>query len=348
MLAQTYDVKWIFMASKRITLEDVALLAGVSSQTVSRVVNNHPYVTDETRQKVMAAIHQLDYRPNRAARSLATQQTHMLGIITYGIPHYGPAQMMSHVEQTARSRGYGVSFTTLNAISQDEMRTALDSLGYHAVDGLVIIAPISGLRYEELELLCGGLPFVQIDAELGASIPSVVIDQRYGSRLATRYLLDRGHQRIAEIHGPLNWFGALARHQSWQDTLQKAGLEADLCAGGDWTSQSGYQAMHFLLAQEKPFTALIAGNDQMALGAVRALREHGLSVPEDVSVIGFDDIPEAAFFNPPLTTIHQDFTALGEQSVEYLISRITNPNTYIEQRILYPTLVERQSVRQLK
>lgn len=330
---------------KRSTLHDVALAAGVSSQTVSRVINNHPYVTEETRQRVMAAVRQLDYRPNRIARNLATQQSCMLGVITYGIPHYGPAQMMWHVEQTARLRGYGVSFTAISHISRDEIRTALESLGYQAVDGLVFIAPIAGASYGDLKKLCGGLPFVQIDAEPGASIPSVIIDQRHGSHLATQYLIDQGHHQIASIHGPLNWFDAQARHESWQEILQAAGLQSHLFEGSDWTAQGGYQAMTRLLNRGEPFTALVAANDQIALGAIYALRENGMRVPDDVSVIGFDDIPEAAFFIPPLTTIRQNFSALGEQSVEYLISLIDNPDTSLHQRVLYPELVERQSVR---
>ncbi len=333
--------------SKRITLEDVAQAAGVSSQTVSRVVNNHPYVTDETRQRVLAVVRQLDYRPNRAARSLATQQSHMLGVVSYGIPFYGPAQMIWHVEQTARLRGYGVSFTAISHISRDEIRMALENLGYHAVDGLVFIAPIAGASYGDLKKLCGDMPFVQVDAEPGASVPSVIIDQRYGSHLATQHLLDLGHRLLAEIHGPLNWFDASSRHESWQEILQSAGLRSSLFAGGDWTAQGGYQAACQLLEREEAFTALVVANDQMALGAIRALREHGVRVPDEISVVGFDDIPEAAFFDPPLTTIRQNFSALGEQSVEYLIALINNPNTPLHQRVLYPELVERQSVRRV-
>lgn len=334
--------------TRRVTLDDVAQAAGVSSQTVSRVVNNHPYVSDETRHKVLDAIRKLDYRPNRAARSLATQQSRMLGIITYGIPHYGPAQMMTHVEQTARARGYGVSFTTVNALSPWELRKALENLGYLAVDGVVLIAPVTGVPPDEVKRLCGGIPFVQIDAEPGSSVPSVVINQRHGSRIITQYLIDLNHRRIAEIHGPLNWFGARARHESWMETLVTAGLEADCFAGGDWTVRDGYQAARRLLERQATFTALVAANDQMALGAIRALREHRLAVPGDVSVVGFDDIPEAAYFDPPLTTVRQDFAALGEQSVEYLIAQIDDPNTPMHQRVLYPELIERQSARRLE
>ncbi len=333
------------MELKRVTLSDVAHVAGVSSQTVSRVVNNNPYVSEQTRRRVLEAIRKLDYRPNRAARSLATQRSNMLGIISFGLPYYGPAQMMHHVQQAARTRGYSVSFATVNTLSQDETREALENLGYHAVDGLVLITPVMDMSYAELADICGGIPFVQIDAELGASIPSVVIDQRHGSRLATQYLVNLGHVHIAEIHGPLNWFGGLARHESWRETLLCAGLEPGPTAGGDWTVHGGYRAAQALLEQQTSFTALVVANDQMALGAIRALRENGHSVPDDISVIGFDDIVEAAYFEPPLTTVRQNFAALGEQSVEYLVSLINNPNTPLHQRVLYTELVERQSTR---
>lgn len=331
--------------NRHITLGDVAQLAGVSSQTVSRVVNNHRYVSVDTRRRVLDAIHTLDYRPHRAARILATQRSCMLGIITYGIHHYGPAQMMHNVEQMARARGYGVSFSTASRMALDELRQAIDCLGAQSVDGLVLITPIVGVRHADLVRLCGGVPFVQIDTELTADVPSVVIDQRLGSRLATEHLIALGHRHICEIHGPREWFGALARHESWRATLWAAGLEPGMAVEGDWTAQGGYRAALRLLDQGARFTALVAGNDQMALGAMRALRQRGLRVPDDVSVVGFDDIPEAAFFEPPLTTVRQDFAALGEQSVDYLIALINAPDTPIRPRVLAPELVVRESTR---
>jgi LacI family transcriptional regulator len=334
--------------SKRITLGDVARRAGVSSQTVSRVVNRHPYVSEETRRRVLDTIRALDYRPNRAARSLATQRTCMLGIITYGINHYGPAQMVSNVERTAKARGYGVSFSTINTVSREDVRDAIETLGGRAVDGLVLITPVLGLSHDDLAQLCGDVPFVQIDTEMAARVPSVIIDQRYGSQLATQHLIDLGHCRIGEISGPLYWFSGLARHESWRETVIAAGLEPGLSVEGDWTARSGYHAACRLLDEGAEFTALVVGNDQMALGAIRALRERRRRVPADLSVVGFDDIPEAAYFEPPLTTVRQDFAALGEQSVEYLVALIDNPQTPLHQRVLHPNLVIRDSARALK
>jgi DNA-binding LacI/PurR family transcriptional regulator len=334
--------------AKRVTLGDVAHMAGVSAQTVSRVVNNHPYVSDETRQRVMNAIHRLDYRPNRAARSLVTQRSYMVGIITFGIPHYGPAQMLTHIERMAKARGYGVEFSSISHMSADEVRDAIANLGDHAIDGLVLLTPVTGVSHAELIRVCGGIPFVQIDIELGTQAPSVVIDQWHGSHLVTQHLIDLGHREICEISGPLNWHGAQARHHSWAATMQAAGLTPGLSVEGDWSARSGYERACELLARGAHFTALVVGNDQMALGAMRALREHDRRIPDDVSVVGFDDMPEAAYFEPPLTTVRQDFAALGEQSMEYLVALLDNPHTPIHQRVLYPEFVERRSTARAK
>lgn len=333
---------------KRVTINDVARLAGVSSQTVSRVVNNHPYVSEDTRQRVQNAIRELDYYPNRVARSLVTQRTHMLGIISFGIDYYGPAQMVNNIERAAKIKGYGLSFSTVTSLTLDELNRAIEVLGARSVDGLLFITPVVGVNYSDLVKICRGVPFVQIDTQRTSRVPSVVIDQYYGAQLATQHLIDRGHRDICEISGPLSWFGAQARHQSWQDTLTAAGLVPGLFLEGDWTAKSGYEITHRLLAESSGFTALVAANDQMALGAIRALREHNLRVPDDVSIVGFDDVPEAPYFDPPLTTVRQDFAALGEQSVEYLVASIGNPDTPLQQCVLYPQLVERESTRPLE
>jgi DNA-binding LacI/PurR family transcriptional regulator len=328
---------------KRVTLGDVARAAGVSAQTVSRVVNNHPYVSNETRQRVMNMIHRLDYRPNRAARSLVTHRSCMIGIITFGIPHYGPAQMLTHIERVAKVRGYGVSFSSISIMTAEDVREAIANLGDHAIDGLVLLTPVSGVSYDDLVRVCGGIPFVQIDVEKGTQAPSVVIDQGQGSQFITQHLIDLGHCAICEISGPRIWYGAQARHRSWQATMRAAGLTPGPSVEGDWSAQSGYEKVHELIAQGTVFTALVVGNDQMALGAMRALREHGLRIPEDVSVAGFDDMPEAAYFEPPLTTVRQDFAALGEQSMEYLVTLLEQPQTPVHQRVLYPEFIERAS-----
>jgi DNA-binding LacI/PurR family transcriptional regulator len=332
--------------SKRVTLHDVAEQAGVSYQTVSRVINENPHVSKDTRQRVLRVIKELNYQPNHAARSLVTRRSNLLEVITFGSHHYGPSQMVAHVERAARRLGYNLILSHIIEMSVDEIRAAINSLSGRLVDGLIMVTPVVGLDYDDLMALCQGIPFVMIDPQLGSITPSVVINQHYGSQLATKHLLNLGHRDICEISGPLHWFGAMARHESWRDTLETAGVTPGQSIEGDWTAVGGYAAAQHLLDNEASFTALVVANDQMALGAMRAMRERGLHIPYDISVVGFDDIPEAVCFEPPLTTVRQDFEALGSQSVEYLVDLIHQPDMPLQQRVLYPALVIRQSTRQ--
>ncbi|MFQ3567680.1 MAG: LacI family DNA-binding transcriptional regulator [Aggregatilineales bacterium] len=328
---------------QRYTLHDVAKQAGVSYQTVSRVINGHPSVSPPTRARVQQVIHDLGYHPNKVAKSLVANRSQTLAILTFGLDHFGPAQMVIHIERTAKELGYDLVLSNLNELSVYEVRRALDSLTGRQVDGILTISPVTGITYEEIAELSRGIPVVQIDPQIGLNVPSVVVDQKYGSQLATEYLLGLGHRHIAEISGPLNWFGAIARHEQWQATMRMAGLPAYRTVEGDWTARGGYAAARRLLAAHPDLTAIVVGNDQMALGVIAALNDHGLRVPLDVSVVGFDDIPEAAFFRPALTTIQQDFKALGATGVRYLLALIQNPDTEIVQHRLRPHLVIRDS-----
>lgn len=328
---------------RRATLHDVAQLAGVSHQTVSRVVNAHPSVAAATRARVLDAIRRLDYVPNRVAQSLATRRTKTVGIIGYGTGHYGPSQMVANVEASLQGRGYALLYASVPDLSDDVLREQIASLRNQLVDGLVLVTPAGG---GHLMQASDGirLPFVMIDAMLGEHVPSVVVHQHHGALLATRHLIEAGHCAIAEITGPLDWSGARQRHDGWLSTLEEAGLTPGASVEGAWTAASGYRAAQQLLGQGARFTALFVGNDQMALGALRALREGGLRIPEEVSVVGFDDIPEAAYFEPPLTTVRQDFATLGQQAVDLLLARMDAPDAPTHQRVLYPQLIERASV----
>lgn len=334
-------------AIKRHTLHDVARMSGVSYQTVSRVINDHPYVADDTRQRVLKAIEELDYRPNRAAQSLAGHRSRTLGMITFGLNNYGPAQMMINIEHAARQAGYDLIFVNASDAQLGSMRTAVDHVRRWEVDGLLLITPVQGITYAELQALCGNSPIVQICTQPGSSAPSVIVDQELGTRQVVEHLITVGHRHFAEIRGPQPWFDAQARHDSLQATLADAGLALGLSTEGDWSPHSGYDAACALLRRRgsgaAAFSALVVANDQMAIGAIRALQEHGLRVPQDVSVVGFDDIPEAAFTNPPLTTVRQEFDQMGQQGVEYLIEIIGNPSMPKGQRIIAPHLVLRQS-----
>ena len=328
---------------QRNTLHSVAEYAGVSYQTVSRVVNHHPNVSQETRERVQQAIEALGYRPNKLAKSLVVRQSHTLGILVFGMSHFGPTQMMLHIERATKELGYDLIFSNVGKLAYEQIRKSLESLSERQVDGILALSPVANITYEMMVEVCPDIPIVQIDPEMGLNVPSVVVDQEYGSRLITEYLINLGHQKIVEISGPLNWFGARARHKMWAETMRNAGLTPGISIEGDWTANSGYHAVHRLLTEDRGFTAIVVGNDQMALGAIYALHEYNLAVPEDVSVVGFDDIPEAAYFRPPLTTIRQDFNKLGDAGVRYLLERIKNPDVQLRQHVLYPNLMVRQS-----
>jgi len=195
--------------------------------------------------------------------------------------------------------------------------------------------------------LCGGVPFVLVDVEPTLNVPSVGIDQACGARLATEHLLELGHTRIAEISGPLEWWDARQRHEAHLNVLREHELTSAGSAQGTWEAASGYEAVKALLEQGSTFTALVAGNDQMALGALRGLRECGLAVPRDVSVVGFDDTPEAAFYEPPLSSVRQPFSALGRGCADLIVG-LMQGKTSPRQRLLRPTLVRRESTAPLE
>ena len=333
-----------FSSRKRATLYDVATYAGVSYQTVSRVINDSPNVSPGTRRRVLEAIKALEYQPNKAAQMLVTQRTSTLGVITYGTSFYGPAHMIVGVEKAARAADYRLLYYNLENASPDETRSLVETIGGHTVDGIVIICPVQSPIYADLERSLQGMPMVSVGGALGSQQSSVIIDQQLGSRLATRHLIEMGHRRLAEIRGPLEWYDAKARHEGWLAALTEHSLSPVAVEIGSWSAESGYLAAQRLIVNGLPFTGLVVANDQMALGAIRALREQHLRVPEDVSVIGFDDTPETAYFDPPLTTIRQDFAAMGKQSVEYLVQLIRDSQTPSHQRVMYPTLVVRNSV----
>jgi LacI family transcriptional regulator len=334
-------------AQKAVTLHDVADHSGVSYQTVSRVINHHPSVSEETRTRVLKSIQELKYRPNRAARSLVTNRSDTIAIISFGSTFYGPGQMLSNITQQAKSRGYLVSPSAVEQLGREEVTAALDNIHEHRFDGLIIIAPILSDFMGEIKGLMGSIPFIQIDTKPQPGMASVGIEQVYGTRLAVEHLISLGHRTIAEISGPMNWYDAIMRHQSWITTMDRHGLSSNMTVEGHWSAQSGYEGIQRLLNDGARFTGLVVANDQMALGAIAALNERGFRVPADISIVGFDDIPESAYFLPSLTTVHQDFAALGEQAVDYLVSLIQNPSTPVHQRVLYPDLIIRQSTAPL-
>ena len=336
------------MASKRVTMLEVAIRSGVSSQTVSRVINGDVHVSKKTRQQVLDVIDALNYKPNRAAQSLVTNQSNIIEVITFGANHYGPAQTLTNIQREAQNLGYNLIYSTIVNTSREEIVHALDSLSGRLVDGIILITPVLGATHQELVDACRGTPFVQVDNEQGSASPSVVINQIEGGRLAVQHLINLGHRQIGEISGPGTWFAAKSRIEGGRRALAAAGLQPVIRIEGNWTAEGGYQSVRALLSSGPSFTALVVGNDQMALGAIYALQERGLKVPEDVSVVGFDDIPESAYFRPALTTVRQDFRVLGRQAVEYLVALINDPETPTHQRLLQTQLIVRNSTTPLR
>ena len=327
------------------TLHDVAKLADVSYQTVSRVVNNSPHVSEKTRARVQKAIEQLGYQPNKAARSLVTRKSQTLQVIATEAGLYKPVYS---ILTTAKFLGYQVALSLIHEASKiEELQGLFDELTARLIDGFIFISPQLTVTSEYLFHLTRGRPFVQVGADPGSSTPSVVFDQIHGTRLALQHLYDLDHRRIAEITGPLSFSDARVRHETYLDFMKAKGLQAEPVASGNFLFDGGYQAAGQLLDSGETFTAIFCANDHTALGALRALNEHKLQVPEDISLVGFDDESFACYLNPPLTTVRQDFHALGEQAVKYLIEMIENPETPVHQRVLYSQLIVRQSTREI-
>ncbi|HEY3956527.1 MAG TPA: substrate-binding domain-containing protein [Streptosporangiaceae bacterium] len=302
-------------------MADVAKRAGVSHQTVSRVLNDHPNVRPQTRAKVLAVIQELAYRPNAAARTLVTRRTRTLGVICIDTTLYGPASMLYGIEQAA-SHSYFVAIASLPALTRRSVLDAVDRFLGQAVEGIIVIAPqttaVSALSY-----VPAGVPLVAVGCGTSSSLASVAIDNAAGAALATRYLLGLGHQTVHQLAGPRSWLDARERIAGWRQALRTAGAAEPALLVGDWSAASGYRAGRELAAADG-VTAVLCANDQMAIGLLRAVAEHGKRVPEDISVIGFDDIPESAYFRPPLTTVRQDFGELGRRALDRLLCRIAS------------------------
>jgi DNA-binding LacI/PurR family transcriptional regulator len=329
----------------RPTMLDVAKLAGVSYQTVSRVINDHPYVSDETRQRVQEAIDTLGYHPSKAAVKLASKSSKTIAIIIYGSWFHGPVQIALNIEIAAKTSGFDVILASITE-PRKQLVEALRNVKSWAADGVLMIIPVESLPLEEVQAICGDTPFVLIETQRSADIPSVVMDDVFGTEQVVEHLIAQGHTGFCHLSGPMNWFSAQARHATAIKTLHAHGLDLETTVEANWTAPGGYQAMRRLLESSPSFTALISANDNMAFGALFALKEAGLSVPDDVSIIGFDDVPEAAYYTPPLTTVRQNHIQLGIVGFEYLMQLMDDPDTPIKQHIVTPKVIFRESTRE--
>jgi DNA-binding LacI/PurR family transcriptional regulator len=323
-------------------MTDVARLAGVSHQTVSRVLNDHPNVREQTRLRVRAAIAELGYRPNRAARALVTGRSQLLGVVAQNSALYGPASLLAAFEGAAAEAGFAVSVGSVGSLDRASISAAVERHLDQRVAGIVVIAPVASAN-EALDHLHSSVPLVTVDGDPTRSTALVTVDQVSGASAATRFLLDAGHSTVWHVSGPTEWFDSAGRIAGWRAELERAGAEVPPVIAADWTAASGYRAGQ-VLSRMPDVTAVFAANDHLALGVLRALSERGRSVPGDVSLVGFDDVPEAAYFTPPLTTVRQDFDAVGRATLSLLLSQITSGEPSSQRCRVAPELVVRDSV----
>jgi DNA-binding LacI/PurR family transcriptional regulator len=308
---------------------------------VSRVLNGHPSVSQQTHARVRHAIEDLGYRRNLAARTLVTRRSGVIGVISYDVMLYGPSSTLHGIQHAAGEAGYFVSVASLERLTRQTVGDAFDRLADQDIEGMIVIAPL-GEALEALGAVTGQLPLVVVAGGTRRGFPTVSVDQAAGARLVTRHLLDQGAQTVWHVAGPADWLEAAARVKGWRDELQTAGAGAPEPFRGDWRPASGYAAGR-ALCRHGNVAAVFVANDQMALGVLGAFHETGVRVPADTLVAGFDDVPEAPYYIPPLTTVRQDFDTVGQRSIELLLGQIAGEPSTMPDVVVRPELVVRQS-----
>ncbi len=338
--------------SKRVTIQDVAAQAGVSYQTVSRVINNRPDVASATRRRVQQVIDELGFRPSSIARGMASGRSYILGVISASLEYFGPARMLMGVEKQASKLGYTIILRAIHDPDHFDIDEHLSFFLSQRVDGIIWTAADTAVirkailkKIPQLEF-----PVVFNNIEPHPDLNVVDFDSYDGSRMATEHLIAQGCQSIGLITGPMQWCVARQRYRGWKEALEAAGYAApdEHVVEGDWSAISGEKGMVKLLEQQPEIDALFASNDPMALGAIKAAKRLGLRVPEDLAVVGYDDVPEADFFAPPLTTVRHDLESLAGlavKEIDHMIDTARNgedsyrPGTHL----LKPELIIRES-----
>jgi len=335
----------------RTTIKKVASVAGVSTQTVSRVINERPDVSPETRKRVLEVIKELNYRPSTLARSLIQQRSYTLGIVTFGLKHIGPSRTINGIADKADELGYMLLMKELNNFNTNRMDDVINSLLARQVDGILWAAPEidDNHTWVDAGLENISVPILFIAMQPRKDISSVATDNYQGAVMATQHLLKCGRKKIGHISGPLGWWEAKERKRGWREALGNAGYDAleNHCAEGNWSSASGERAVLELFDSYPDMDAIFVANDQMALSVLREALSRGIHVPEQLSVVGFDNIAESAYFYPSLTTMSQDFQLLGEQAVKNIVGMIQSrreSQPIVAQSIfIQPTLLVRES-----
>jgi LacI family transcriptional regulator len=337
--------------AKVVTIKDVARAAGVSSMTVSRVLNDRPDVSPETRKRIQEVISELGYAPSEIARSLSHGRSNTLGVVSSALEFYGPSRTLVGIEKQANDLGFSIMVRLLHNPLESPGKRALSELAANQVAGIIWAVAEIGDRQEWLyeHLYNGGTPVVFLSMKPRPNTSLVAVDNRLGGQLATRHLVEQGYQKIGLIAGPQEWWEAREREAGWREILQEAernDLE-QLTERGDWTAASGYEAMMKLLDRVPDLDAVFASNDSMALGTLQAAASTGRAVPQELAVVGFDDIPESAYFSPPVTTVRQDLLELGCRAVsllnQYLEAGRKEETVPSQVAMIAPQLVVRQS-----
>ncbi len=321
-------------------MRDVAAAAGVSAQTVSRVLSNHPNVQDSTRARVMDVVEKLGYRPNHTARALVTGRSRTIGLVTLATNNYSRSSLALGIERGARDTGYTVISMT-STLDAAAMTDAVSRLVFQGVDGIILAAPLLEAS-DAIRKLTERIPTINTDGSAAWGDQQVGVDQDISAVLATNHLLGLGHKTVWHVAGPAEWSDAASRLKSWRRTLREAGREVPPELHGDWSPESGYRN-GLILGRMPEVTAIFVASDEMAFGVLHALNELGRRVPEDVSVVSIDDIDLAAYTNPPLTTVRQSFEDTGRRAVERLLALIANPKTAGSAELLEPSLIVRGS-----
>jgi DNA-binding LacI/PurR family transcriptional regulator len=338
--------------TSRPTIKEVASVAGVSTQTISRVINERPDVSPETRRRVQEVIQELGYRPSALARSLIRQRSHTLGVVTAGLRFIGPSRTLSGITAAAEQKGYSLLLKELPRFDTTDITPIFQALHDRHVDGIIWAVPEVGENHEWVskQLLDPEVPLVYITMEPRENISVVSVDNYLGAQMAMAHLLEQGYEHIAHISGPLDWWEARQRRAGWKDALSEHGLDPqdEYWVGGNWSSASGAQAFEKLLEQYAEMDSIFVANDQMALGVIQVAHQRGLRIPDDIGIVGFDDIPESAFFSPALTTVRQDQYNVAKLAVEEIIRTIESGWRGLEPEhpqasIVPPALVVRQS-----
>lgn len=323
---------------QKVTIKDIAKMCGVSTQTISRVINKRPDVSPETREAVEKAIAEMGYQPSALARSLVQQRSYTLGVITAGLKYVGVSQTLNGITEQCEASGYALLIKELPRFDTPNIVPVIESLISRHVEGIIFAAPElnDNVKIVQAQLPSFCPPILFLKSHANSHYPTISIDNHGGARKAVEYLLSLGRRKIGLITGPLEWLEARQRKQGWEDALKDAGESpsGQKWALGNWSSASGEAAFAELIQKYHQMDAVFASNDQMALGVLHYAHEHDIRVPEDLAVVGFDDLTEAAFFTPALTTITHPLRELGILAVKTLLAQIEGADSKMSGKAL--------------